>query len=62
MKLLSLLMLSGVLCALFFHELQMEHRVLSNLKVSDEIFRLDDEFTRSYASVDLSIYRKPVHE
>ena len=60
MKLLSLLMLSGVLCALFFHELKMEHRVLSNLKVSDEIFRLDDEFTRSYASVDLSIYRKPV--
>ena len=39
MKLLSLLMLSGVLCALFFHELKMEHRVLSNLKVSDETIK-----------------------
>ena len=61
MKLLSLLMLSGVLCALFFHELKMEHRVLSSFKIKDEIFRLDDEFSRSFASVNLSVYRKPVH-
>ena len=51
MLLRLMLLLSIILCAQFAQESRLEHKVLSKVSVYPFVFRIDEDFTRSYASI-----------
>ena len=51
MLLRLMLLLSIILCAQFAQESRLEHEVLSKISEYPFVFRIDEDFTRSYASI-----------
>ena len=51
------LLLSVMLCAQYLKEISVEHKVLKSISNYESIYRLDDEFNRSFASVEFSVFR-----